>query len=111
MPSKAVRMSVLRPRRLLICGGVGETHPHPNPPLEGEGFKAGCHGYVYMLLCAGCRGRSPDLREQCVHARVVEAVGERRCELPFQPRLHRRILGAVGVPRSEEQTTELQSLM
>src|SRR5690606_33581459 len=26
-----------------VGGGVvgGETHPHPNPPLEGEGFRAG----------------------------------------------------------------------
>src|SRR3546814_14884037 len=87
-PPRSTRTDTLFPYTTLF-----RSHPHPNLPLEGEGFKAGCHGYVYMLLCAGCRGRSPDLREQCVHARVVEAVGERRCEIPFQPRLHRRLRG------------------
>src|SRR5690606_26799146 len=38
------------------------------------------------------------LREQRVHARVVEAVGQRRREVAIQPCLHRHLRRAVSVP-------------
>src|SRR3546814_9633086 len=51
------------------------------------------------FACAGCRGRSPDLRLE-----VTGGIGE------FEFAQHHAGLGAVA-HRSEEHTSELQSLM